>query len=47
MKVHLPYGELVRAGASSPYAIFASVNPILTLVSSGLGYLGGMIEAVG
>ena len=32
---------------SSPYAIFASVNPILTLVSSGLGYLGGMIEAVG
>ena len=32
---------------SSPYAIFASVNPILTLVSSGLGYLGGIIEAVG
>ena len=32
---------------SSPYAIFASVNPILTLVSSGLGYLGGLIEAVG
>ena len=32
---------------SSPYAIFAAVNPILTLVSSGLGYLGGMIEAVG
>ena len=32
---------------SSPYAILASVNPILTLVSSGLGYLGGMIEAVG
>ena len=32
---------------SSPYAIFATVNPILTLVSSGLGYLGGMIEAVG
>src|SRR5262245_41662816 len=32
---------------SSPYAIYASVNPILTLVSSGLGYLGGMIEAVG
>jgi hypothetical protein len=23
------------------------VNPILTLISSGLGYLGGMIEAVG
>jgi len=32
---------------SSPYAIFASVNPILTLVSSGLGYLGGLIEAAG
>ena len=32
---------------SSPYAIYAAVNPILTLVSSGLGYLGGMIEAVG
>jgi hypothetical protein len=32
---------------SSPYAIFAAVNPILTLISSGLGYLGGMIEAVG
>jgi hypothetical protein len=32
---------------SSPYAIYAHVNPILTLVSSGLGYLGGMIEAVG
>jgi len=32
---------------SSPYAIYAQVNPILTLVSSGLGYLGGMIEAVG
>ncbi len=32
---------------SSPYAIFASVNPILTLISSGLGYLGSMIEAVG
>jgi len=32
---------------SSPYGIYASVNPILTLVSSGLGYLGGMIEAVG
>src|SRR5262249_43980060 len=32
---------------SSPYAIYAAVNPILTLVSSGLGYLGGMIEAAG
>jgi hypothetical protein len=32
---------------SSPYAIWASVNPILTLISMGLGYLGSMIEAVG
>ncbi len=32
---------------SSPYAVFARPNPILTLVSSGLGYLGGYIEAVG
>ncbi|MEX0785882.1 MAG: transcriptional regulator, partial [Dehalococcoidia bacterium] len=31
----------------SPYAAFASMNPILTLVSSGLGYLGGYIEALG
>lgn len=33
--------------AWSPYAIFASMNPILTLVSSGLGYLGGTIQALG
>jgi hypothetical protein len=32
---------------TSPYAIWASVNPILTLVSMGLGYLGGMIDAAG
>jgi len=32
---------------ASPYAIFSHVNPILTLISSGLGYLGGLIEAVG
>ncbi|HEY7869164.1 MAG TPA: lactate racemase domain-containing protein [Methylomirabilota bacterium] len=32
---------------SSPYAIWAQVNPILTLISMGLGYLGGMIEAAG
>lgn len=32
---------------ASPYAIWASVNPILTLISMGLGYLGGMIEAAG
>ncbi len=33
--------------AWSPYAAFASMNPILTLISSGLGYLGGYIEAQG
>jgi nickel-dependent lactate racemase len=32
---------------SSPYAIWAGLNPILTLVSMGLGYLGGMIDAAG
>ncbi|MBI4610652.1 MAG: DUF2088 domain-containing protein [Candidatus Rokubacteria bacterium] len=31
----------------SPYAVFSHVNPILTLISSGLGYLGGLIEALG
>lgn len=31
----------------SPYAAFAGMNPILTLISSGLGYLGGYIEALG
>jgi len=31
----------------SPYAIFSFMNPILTLISSGLGYLGGIVEAVG
>jgi hypothetical protein len=33
--------------AWSPYATFASMNPILTLISTGLGYLGGYIEALG
>jgi nickel-dependent lactate racemase len=33
--------------AWSPYAVFATMNPILTLISSGLGYLGGYIEALG
>jgi len=33
--------------AWSPYAIFGQMNPILTLISSGLGYLGGYIEALG
>jgi lactate racemase len=31
----------------SPYATFASMNPVLTLISSALGYLGGYIEALG
>ena len=31
----------------SPYAAFAHGNPILDLVSTGLGYLGGMIQAAG
>ncbi|HYI45291.1 MAG TPA: lactate racemase domain-containing protein [Actinomycetota bacterium] len=31
----------------SPYAAFAHGNPILDLISTGLGYLGGMIEALG
>ena len=31
----------------SPYAIWASPNPILKLISYGLGYLGGLIEALG
>lgn len=31
----------------SPYAVFSHTNPILTLISSGLGYLGGLIDAVG
>jgi nickel-dependent lactate racemase len=31
----------------SPYATYAKMNPILTLISSALGYLGGYIEAAG
>jgi lactate racemase len=31
----------------SPYAAFSHTNPLLTLVSTGLGYLGGVIEAFG
>ncbi len=31
----------------SPYATFSYMNPILTLISTGLGYLGGVIEALG
>ncbi|MBI4588713.1 MAG: DUF2088 domain-containing protein [Candidatus Rokubacteria bacterium] len=31
----------------SPYAVFSHVNPILTLISTGLGYAGGILEALG
>jgi lactate racemase len=31
----------------SPYAVFSHVNPLLTLISSGLGYLGGLVDAIG
>jgi hypothetical protein len=31
----------------SPYAAYSFTNPLLTLISTGLGYLGGMVEAVG
>lgn len=31
----------------SPYAAFSHTNPILTLISTGLGYMGGVIEAFG
>lgn len=31
----------------SPYAAFSHTNPILDLISTGLGYLGGVIPAVG
>jgi lactate racemase-like protein len=31
----------------SPYAAFSYLNPLLTLISTGLGYLGGVIEAMG
>jgi hypothetical protein len=31
----------------SPYAAFSYTNPLLTLYSTALGYLGGMIEALG
>jgi hypothetical protein len=33
--------------AWSPYAAYASMNPLLTLLSTGLGYLGGVIPAAG
>jgi nickel-dependent lactate racemase len=31
----------------SPYAAYSFTNPLLTLISTGLGYLGGMIQALG
>ena len=31
----------------SPYAAFSHMNPMLTLLSTGLGYLGGVINALG
>jgi hypothetical protein len=31
----------------SPYAAYSHTNPLLTLYSTALGYLGGMIEALG
>lgn len=31
----------------SPYGAFSHMNPILTLISTGLGYMGGVIEAFG
>ncbi len=44
-----PPADVVVYGvpAWSPYATFARMNPILTLLSSGLGYFGGVIEALG
>lgn len=33
--------------AWSPYAAFSHTNPILDLISTGLGYLGGVIQAFG
>lgn len=31
----------------SPYAAFSVMNPLLTVLSTGLGYFGGVIEAMG
>lgn len=43
-----PYDVIVYGVPDfSPYAIGASLNPLLTLVSTGLGYLGGTIPALG
>lgn len=57
MKSHLkPRREIIEEKADivlygipnwSPYAAFSLMNPILTLLSTGLGYFGGVIEAMG
>jgi hypothetical protein len=45
---HAPIDVFVYGVAdTSPYAVWARSNPILTLVSYGLGYLGGLVEALG
>ena len=31
----------------SPYAAFSVMNPLLTILSTGMGYFGGVIEAMG
>jgi len=42
-------GDIVLYGIPdwSPYAAFSQMNPLLTIVSTGLGYFGGVIEAMG
>jgi hypothetical protein len=57
MKSHLkPRREILSEKADivlygipnwSPYAAFSVMNPILTVLSTGLGYVGGVIEAMG
>jgi len=51
-----PRREIVSAKADivlygipnwSPYAAFSVMNPMITLLSTGLGYFGGVIEAMG
>ncbi len=42
-------GDIVLYGIPnwSPYAAFSVMNPLLTLLSTGMGYFGGVIEAMG
>lgn len=42
-------GDIVLYGIPnwSPYAAFSVMNPMLTILSTGLGYFGGVIEAMG